>query len=433
MRLLVLGATGFIGSAAVARLLAAGHQVRAVTRPGTARLRLARAARSGPERVGIDVARATDPADWYRALDGIDAVLNCAGVFQDSPRDSTGGVHAAGPAALYRACMTRGVKRVVHLSAIGAEEPLSGFSRSKAAGERALTETELDWVILRPSVVLGRNAYGSGALFRGLAALPILPVAPGAGLLQPVWIDDLTRTIERLLRPDAPAKIALEIVGPERLAMHEVVACYRCWLGLPPAHQLRPPRWLFAPAYALGDLLGSLGWRPPIRSNARLEMARGALGDPSAWIAVLGSPPVSLGEALARDPAPVQERWFARLYFVRPLLFAALSFYWVGTGIVSAGPGWERGLDYLAGTSLFGMAPAVVVAGALADIAVGVGIVFRRTCRAALLAGIAVTLFYAVAGTVVRPDLWLDPLGAMLKIAPILAATLVALAILEDR
>jgi uncharacterized protein YbjT (DUF2867 family) len=429
MRLLVLGATGFIGSAAVARLLAAGHQVRVVTRPGTVRT-----GGVAPERVGIDIARATDPADWTRALDGIDAVLNCAGVFQDSPRDSTIGVHAAGPAALYRACMDLGVKRVVHLSAIGAAgEPLSDFSRSKATGERTLTETDLDWVILRPSVVLGRNAYGSGALFRGLAALPVLPVIPGAGLLQPVWIDDLTRTIERLLQPDAPTKIALEIVGPERLAMHEVVARYRGWLGFPPARQIRPPRWLFAPAYALGYFLGRLGWRPPIRGNARLEMARGAVGDPTAWTAITGSPPLSLGQALARDPAPVQEQWFARLYFLRPLLLAALSLYWVGTGIVSIGPGWERGLNYLAGTPLVGIAPAIVAAGALADMAVGVGIGFRRTCRAALLAGIAVTLFYAVAGTVIRPDLWFDPLGAMLKIAPILAATLVALAILGDR
>lgn len=408
--------------------------MRGVTRPGVPRWRTARTAGGGPEWVGIHIARATEPADWTQALEGIDAVLNCAGVFQDSPRDSTVGVHAAGPAALYRACAALGVKRVVHLSAIGAAgEPLSAFSRSKAAGERALTETELDWVILRPSVVLGRNAYGSGALFRGLAALPILPVIPGAGLLQPVWIGDLTRAIERLLQPDAPAMIALEIVGPERLPMHEVVGRYRCWLGLPPARQLRPPRWLFAPAYALGDLLGWLGWRPPIRSNARLEMARGAVGDPSGWVALMGSPPVSLNEALARDPAPVQERWFARLYFLRPLLLAALSFYWVGTGIVSIGPGWERGLNYLAGTPLVGIGPALVVAGALADIVVGIGIGFRRTCRAALLAGIAVTLFYAVAGTVVRPDLWFDPLGAMLKIAPILAAMLVALAILEDR
>jgi uncharacterized protein YbjT (DUF2867 family) len=410
-----------------------------LTRPetawtGRARPRTAETAGGGLERVGIDIACATEPADWTQALDGIDAVLNCAGVFQDSPRDSTGGVHAAGPAALYRACMALGVKRVVHLSALGAAgEPLSDFSRSKAAGERAVTETDLDWVILRPSVVLGRNAYGSGALFRGLAALPILPGIPGAGLLQPVWVDDLTQTVERLLQPDAPAKVALEIVGPERLAMHDVVARYRRWLGLPTARQVAPPGWLFAPAYAIGDLLGRLGWRPPIRSNARLEMARGAVGDPSAWLAVTSSPPVSLGEALAREPASVQERWFARLYFLRPLLLAALSLYWVGTGIVSVGPGWEHGLDYWPGRPSSASRRRSWSPGFSPTWRSGSGSLSAAPAALHSWRGVAVTLFYAVAGTVVRPDLWFDPLGAMLKIAPIFVAMLVALAILEDR
>jgi hypothetical protein len=292
---------------------------------------------------------------------------------------------------------------------------------------------DLDWVVLRPSVVVGRNAYGSGALFRGLASLPLLPAIPATGPLQPVWLDDLTRTVVRLIEPDAPARVALEIVGPERLSMEEIARLYRAWLGWPPARSAAVPRWLLAPAYRIGDFLGLLGWRPPIRGNARLEMARGATGDPAAWIAATGLRPVALGEALARDPAPVQERWFARLYFLRPLLLAALSLFWILTGVVSLGPGWGRGLGLLAGTPLAGNAPLVVVAGALADIAVGAGIALRRTCRLALRAGIAVTLAYAVAGTLVRPDLWADPLGAMLKVGPIVALMLVALAVLEER
>lgn len=382
----------------------------------------------------MDVSHATGAADWMPSLRGVDAVLNCAGVFQDSPRDSTAGVHGAGPAALYRACIASGVKRVVHLSALGAEgEPLSAFSASKAEGEHVLRETDLDWVILRPSVVLGRDAYGSGALFRGLAALPVVPLIPGTGLLQPVWIDDLTGTIAQLLKPDAPAKVALQIVGPERLMMGEVVRLYRHWLGWPAAREFSMPRWLLAPAYVLGDLAGMLGWRPPIRSNARLEMARGAVGDPSAWIAVTGTRPSSVSEVLARMPASVQERWFARLYFVRPLVIAVLALYWIGTGVVSLGPGWDRGQALLEDTALVGVASAVIVAGALADIAVGAGIALRRTCRAALMASIAVTLFYAFAGTIVRPDLWADPLGAMLKIGPVLVLTIAALGILEER
>jgi hypothetical protein len=74
-----------------------------------------------------------------------------------------------------------------------------------------------------------------------------------------------------------------------------------------------------------------------------------------------------------------------------------------------------------------------VAAGALADICIGIGIACRRTARAALWAGIALSVAYAVLGTLLLPRLWIEPLGPMLKIWPILALHLGALATLEDR
>ena len=79
------------------------------------------------------------------------------------------------------------------------------------------------------------------------------------------------------------------------------------------------------------------------------------------------------------------------------------------------------------------LAWAGVIAGALADIAIGLGIAVRRTARAALWAAVAISLFYMIAGTFVLPRLWLDPVGPMLKIWPIVVLNLIALAILEDR
>jgi ABC-type uncharacterized transport system permease subunit len=74
-----------------------------------------------------------------------------------------------------------------------------------------------------------------------------------------------------------------------------------------------------------------------------------------------------------------------------------------------------------------------VIVGALADIAIGVGIAMRRTARAALWAAIAISVFYMIAGSFVLPRLWLDPVGPMLKIWPIIVLNLVALAIVDDR
>jgi uncharacterized protein YbjT (DUF2867 family) len=150
MRVLVLGASGFIGATVTARLLARGDDVVGVAR------------RFGAPHPSLrwiagDIAHATSPADWRAHLEGVDAVVNCAGVLQDAPGDAARGVHVDGIAALAEACEQAGVRRFVHLSAIGADrESLSPFSETKKAGEGALSSRDLDWVILRPSVVVGR-------------------------------------------------------------------------------------------------------------------------------------------------------------------------------------------------------------------------------------------------------------------------------------
>jgi uncharacterized protein YbjT (DUF2867 family) len=431
LRVLLIGASGLIGTAVLARLRAEGHEIVAVTRSGGSADRWQFASRW----VAMNIARATKPEAWLPHLAGVDAVVNCAGVLQDSPRDSsTAGVHTHGIAALFAACERAGVRRIVHLSAIGVDRNApTAFSRSKFEGDKALMARDLDWVILRPSVVVGRPAYGGSALFRGLAALPVLPVVPDTGPLQIVQLDDVTRTILFFLRPDAPARKALDIAGPERLALSDVIQTYRRWLGWPSARRFTLPRWAAHAMYRLGDLLGFLGWRPPMRSTAGREIVRGATGDPSEWVRLTGITPQSLESTLAAEPASVQERWFARLYFLKPLVLGGLSLFWILTGLISLGPGYEAGVRLMEEAGAGRLADAGVVAGAVADIVVGLGIAFRRTARLALYAAIGVSIFYGVAATALAPILWSDPLGPLLKIAPILVLNLVALAILSDR
>src|SRR5690349_18685291 len=141
MRVLVVGATGLIGTAIATRLVKLGHSVVGASR-GAPRGGLLRM-----EHFSIDVSRAVDPSDWQPHLQGINAVVNCAGVFQDSPRDSRGA------AALFAACARSAVRRVIHISAAGIDRAApTRFSRSKLEGDRALMALDLDWVILRPSV-----------------------------------------------------------------------------------------------------------------------------------------------------------------------------------------------------------------------------------------------------------------------------------------
>jgi hypothetical protein len=196
---------------------------------------------------------------------------------------------------------------------------------------------------------------------------------------------------------------------------------------------MRLPGAATALPFRLGDLAGRLGWRPPLRSTAWREIRRGAIGDPSGWTALTGIVPHSFAAALAARPASVQERWFAGLYLLKPVVFTVLSLFWVVTGALSLSPGYANAAASTAEAGAGTLAGAGVIAGSLADIAIGLGIAFRRTARGALWAALLLSVLYLLAATVLMPRLWRDPLGPLVEIVPILVLHPVALAVLEDR
>ncbi|WP_245235410.1 DoxX-like family protein [Mesorhizobium erdmanii] len=114
-------------------------------------------------------------------------------------------------------------------------------------------------------------------------------------------------------------------------------------------------------------------------------------------------------------------------------MFAVLSLFWLVSGVVGLAR-LDAAADILVSHGLSPtLALAMVLAGSVADIAVGVAVLVRSFAHLALVAMIAITLLYLVGATVFAPDLWLDPLGAIIKAVPALCLVLVALAILEER
>jgi uncharacterized protein YbjT (DUF2867 family) len=424
MRILLVGGTGLIGSAISARLSAEGHECVLVSRHPTAV--------PDTHHIALDLARTTDASRWKGILAGVDAVINAAGALQGHDMQ---GVHVAGSAALYAACESAGVRRAILFSAIGTNrDARSDFSRSKREGEAALMARDLDWVVLRPSVVVGRSAYGGSALLRGLASLPVLPDMPDTAAIQPVHLDDIVETVLFFLQPDAPSRIALDLAGPRQMTFSEAVALFRRWLRWRPAYRLHLPTWAASAAYHAGDVAQLLGWRTPVNSTAQAEMRRGATGDPEPWRQITGMTPRDLEAALSSEPASVQERWFARLYALKPLIFGVFGLFWIVTGIISLGPGWDIGMSYVREGGLREtFAALTVVAGAVADIVIGLAILWRPASRYGLWAALIISLTYVVIGTTLVPRLWADPLGPMLKIWPVLMFNLVAMAIREDR
>jgi uncharacterized protein YbjT (DUF2867 family) len=162
-------------------------------------------------------------------------------------------VHHRGIATLFAACEEVKIRRVIHFSAVGVDrETPSAFSETKLSGDKALMERDLDWIILRPSVAIGRAAYGANALMRGFAALPALPVMPNTRQLQIILLEDVVWTVEHFLGPGAPSRRIIELVGPHRYSLLEVVALIRRLVPLAAGPRNPIAEFCFEPAVQIG-------------------------------------------------------------------------------------------------------------------------------------------------------------------------------------
>lgn len=423
MHVLIVGAGGFIGRQLAGRLVAEGVRV---TATGRSPARLVRRI-PGAAALCCDLSRDT-VADWRDRLAGVDAVVNCAGLFGE-PRGYHQ-VHAWGPAALFDACRAAGVGRVIQVSALGADaRGASAYHRSKAAADDHLaaidpTGSAMGWAVLRPSLVIGRGGRSSG-LFTALAALPIVPrLGRAGGLVQPIHLDDLVEGIVRLLRAPLPLAVRLDMVGPQPMTTDALVACFRRWLGLPPARGVTVPRPLLALVARLG-----IG---PVTAEAMAMLAAGNTAAPAAMVAATGHMPAPLDQALARHPAHDADLRQARFPPMAPVLRLMLALVWLAGGIVPlvlTPPATTAA--WLARAGLAGMpATAALWAGALADVALGLGLLAR--VRGTALAGVALMALYTLILSRIAPDLWADPFGALVKNAAVLGLSL-AVHALETR
>jgi len=427
MRILLLGASGFIGRELFAMLRSRGHRVVPVVRPGSKSPPF-----SDEPVVEADLNRDVEPESWIPRLSGIDAVVNCAGILQERGSESSDAVHARAPAALFRACERCGVRRVVLVSAISADAKAeTNYAASKLAGEKALRATTLDWVVLRPSLVHARGAYGGTGLFRALAALPGFIPLPGRGddAFQPIHIDDLAAVVACAIESDRLVHRTVEPVGPEVVTLRQILVDYRRWLGLPDARVLAIPRPLVSLACRIGDIAGSR-----INSTSLAQLEHGNVGDYRRFSETTGLRASGWHEALARHPAHVQDRWHARLYFARPLLRWTLAVLWLASGLLGLASldAWAPRTAQAIAVSQ-PVAHAILATASAMDLVVALLVLSRWRPGTVGAIQAALVAAYTLAGTAWWPWLWLDPLGPLLKNLPIVAAIAAWAAIGEER
>jgi uncharacterized protein YbjT (DUF2867 family) len=229
-QILVLGGTGFVGRSLCEKLVArsGGGNGRIVV-PSRRPYRAA-AIRSLPT---VDVVQADVHVDrdLARMVRGADVVINLVAILHGSP-EAFKKVHVDLPRRLIKACHESGTKRLVHVSALGAQlNGSSNYLRSKAVGEAVLQASSLAVTVLRPSVIFGEHDHFMNLFAQLQSVFPVMPLACSTAQFQPVWVDDVASAIVACLNDASTAGLTIECAGPQVFTLGELVRLAGQWSG----------------------------------------------------------------------------------------------------------------------------------------------------------------------------------------------------------
>ena len=434
--ILVLGASGLIGRHVTDDLRARGFQVIGIAR------RYSPSQKTSAFDLELPLL-SLDSSALARLLGehGIDVVVNCVGLLQDGPGGSVAAVHRDFVARLLQAIGDCGrATRLVQISIPGdtAADP-TAFSSTKRDAERLIAASGVAFAILRPGFVIAPSAYGGSAMVRALASLPFdLPARESAVPFQPLAVEDISATIAwlacREIGDNSANAVVWDLMQPEPLTLGGVIDLFRRSLGTREYPRMTLPTFMLDLGAGLGDLAGWLGWMPPIRSTAIAELRRGVCGDPLPWMTATGIVPTGLNSLVGLRSATIQDKWFARLYLIKALVVASLVAFWTVSGCIALFVSYTAAADILRSHAFPpALVAPVTVLTSLMDMAIGLLVAFRRTAAAGLIAGIVASFGYMLGAAILTPDLWIEPLGALVKTGPAIVLMLVALLTLDSR
>lgn len=301
-RVLVTGASGFVGPHVVAALIQAGYRPRLAQRSS-------QRVPAGAE--AVVTGNLMSPVDWRAALEGVDHVVHMAGLAHVGPGLDEAlyrRINTEATLELARAAETAGVGRFVYLSSIKAltdafdgppltedMQPAPGdpYGRSKLAAERGLAELGLDWIALRPVLIYGAGVKANMAALLRLARLPMpLPLGGLKALRSLLAVENLASAILFALTPACPARQSYVLSDPEPISVSGMLAAMRSGLGRGPGLLPVPETWLCRLARLAGreetflKLAGSLvarperllsaGWHPQVETKAALARLAGS-------------------------------------------------------------------------------------------------------------------------------------------------------------
>lgn len=406
MNILVIGATGLIGSHVRKALLSAGHRVTGASR---------KQPQGCDDWIELEFSEMDQANNWLPHLAGVDGVVNCVGIIREVRPGDFDLLHRAVPVALFEACEQVGIHRVIQISALGsAVEAITPYWRSKGAAEADLLSRSFG-TIVRPSLVYGTDG-ASSRVFRLLATLPLLamPEAKSAKV-QPIHVDELSEAIVLLLAmPHSQREMA--VVGPRAMSMAEYLGALRSGMHAPAGLVIDLPRPVAKLVAAIGKYIPTSALTPDSLAMLIKSSDGSNTADAGTVTALLGRP--------LRDPstfATPELRPNAVMGWAAPALRISVALLWLITASVSWF-GWPHAESH-AWLAACGIPAAwretVLLAASLTDAAIACALLVSSASWLWLVQLLLVSA-YTLIMSVCLPQFWLHPFGILSKNLPLL-------------
>ena len=298
MRVLVTGATGFVGREVVRQVHEAGHSIRML-----ARRRNSPSAEEAIARYGVEV----HPGDVRKAvsldgaLNGMEAVIHLVGIISEVGDSTFENVHMRGTGNIVTAARQAGARRFVHMSALGTRpNAASRYHQTKWAAEELVRHSGLDYTIFRPSLIYGPRDQFINLFARMIRLSPVVPLlgSPNARF-QPVPVEAVAAAFTRSLSQPKSVGQTYDLCGPDALTLSEIVDQI---MGVLQRRRLKlqVPLGLARCQAALLEFIfrSLLRKAPPLNRDQLIMLQEDTVGNPQPANELFGLKPVTLREGI---------------------------------------------------------------------------------------------------------------------------------------
>ncbi|HEY6273931.1 MAG TPA: complex I NDUFA9 subunit family protein [Terriglobales bacterium] len=226
MKVFLTGVTGFVGQHMLQRLLSQGHSVRGLVRPGTRGALFSSSTHPDwRENFSYSPGDVVNGTGLDRGVEGCEAVIHLVGIIVEKGKNTFAAVHHVGTRNVVDAAKRAGIKRFVHMSALGVGAGVAAYQTSKWKGEQEVRNSGIPYCILRPSLIFGPGDGFVTQMMDIMRKGPLLRLVPGDGQskYRPVFIGDVTACFASALNAGEATNQTIELGGADELSLNEVL------------------------------------------------------------------------------------------------------------------------------------------------------------------------------------------------------------------